>query len=712
MKYNKKKVSIILPVYNAGDFTIKCINSVLESKTNVPYELIIVDDCSKENGLYEKLLQFKTPDIKIYQNSKNLGFVKTCNNAIKLSEIENDIILLNSDTEVTDYWLDKMQENAYSSIFIGTVTPLSNNGSICSMPQFCKNNNIPNGYDKDSLNKLTVHTNLYETYVLPTCVGFCTYIKRSVLNLVGLLDDKKYGKGYGEENDFSMRVIKAGYVNALDSSTFIYHKGNASFLTGDSFSTENYKKLINDYPNYPNLVQDFISKTPLRKYLNLSNILINNKVFNPNFKRILNIYHYESAIGGVGLFVQKISSEIDEKIAFINLKLRVDGVNIQYYDQANVLEEIFIENTKYQEIYLFHELIIKQIVELFDIDIIHFHHLLGSSIKLLELPSSIGVGSILTLHDLYLINESTDFLFKPEKYSHPTQGRPEIALFINKLDYLVYPTNYLMKYFNSTFNLDTNQLIIDNGTNLEKIKREFAKKETLNLTFLGSTVKTKGIDVFLKLVSEFKGSPKFRFYVFGYKSPDLEKYTNDLGLIEGVDYIHKEYNNSEVSNLLIESKSDLVIFPSNVPESYSYTLSESVMNSIPVIGRNVGAIGERIKEGNYGWVFNTYDELINTANTIYNDQKLLEEKINTLNSVIIPRLKEISSQYGKLYKKLKKVKGDNIVEVVSLKQKLLSNNDNALNIYNPVANSVLQRVNSNVWLLKRIILNLFKKKRF
>lgn len=711
-KSKQTNISIILPVYNAGDFTIKCINSILESKTSVNYEIIIIDDCSKERGLYERLLEFKSQNVKIYQNSKNLGFVKTCNNAIKLSKIDNDIVLLNSDTEVTDYWLDKLYNKAYSSVFIGTVTPFSNNGSICSIPEFCKNNNIPEGYDKNTLNSLIESLNTEQTYILPTCVGFCTYIKRNVLNIVGMLDDKKYGKGYGEENDFSMRVINSGFKNVLDSSTFIYHKGNASFLTGDSFSNENYKILVNDYPNYPKLVQEFISNSPIKKTISLVNILLNNKVFHSKYKRILNIFHYESAIGGVGLFVNKITTKLNNQISFINIKLRPDGVNLQYYGDNNVIEEIFIENNNFSDIYLFHEMIIKQVIELFKINLVHFHHLLGSSSKLLALPASLKLSSIMTLHDLYLINESTDFLFKPENYYNSIKGSVGIEMMLNKVDYLIYPSKFLKDYFNSSFKLTASQQVIDNGTNLEKVVRDFTSKKVLNITFLGSTVKTKGIDIFLKLISENKDTGKFKFHVLGYKSPDLDKYTKEYNLVEGIDYFHKEYVNSDVSAILKQTETDLVIFPSSVSESYSYTLSECIMNSIPVIGRNVGAIGCRIEEGRIGWTYNTYGELKAILEKIYSDQNLLNEKIKTVNLVNIVNLNVTVDEYSVLYNKLCKSLKDSIIDKSSLKLILTKNNTNASIEYNPIANNLLKMVNSNVWLIKRLMLNLLNKKRF
>ena len=64
---------------------------------------------------------------------------------------------------------------------------------------------------------------------LPTGVGVCLYIKRKALDDLGLFDEKSFGIGYGEESEFCMRALKAGYAHVLDDATFIYHEGQRSF---------------------------------------------------------------------------------------------------------------------------------------------------------------------------------------------------------------------------------------------------------------------------------------------------------------------------------------------------------------------------------------------------------------------------------------------------------------------------------------------------
>ena len=59
------------------------------------------------------------------------------------------------------------------------------------------------------------------------------YIKREVIEKVGLFDAETFKKGYGEENDFCSRAEIYGYQHVLCDNTLIYHEGTQSFQTAE-----------------------------------------------------------------------------------------------------------------------------------------------------------------------------------------------------------------------------------------------------------------------------------------------------------------------------------------------------------------------------------------------------------------------------------------------------------------------------------------------
>ena len=67
---------------------------------------------------------------------------------------KRDVVLLNSDTEVSAGWLDKLQAAAYSAPKIATVTPLSNSATICSLPEFLEDNLVPEGVSTEMMGEI------------------------------------------------------------------------------------------------------------------------------------------------------------------------------------------------------------------------------------------------------------------------------------------------------------------------------------------------------------------------------------------------------------------------------------------------------------------------------------------------------------------------------------------------------------------------------
>ena len=138
-------------------------------------------------------------------------------------------MLLNSDTEVANDWLDRLLRAAYAYPDVGTVTPFSNNATICSYPFEGWTGGVPGSLGLAELDRLFASTNAGRTVDLPTAVGFCMCIRRACLERIGPFDAERFGRGYGEENDFCMRAAGAGWRNVLAGDVFVYHEGAVSF---------------------------------------------------------------------------------------------------------------------------------------------------------------------------------------------------------------------------------------------------------------------------------------------------------------------------------------------------------------------------------------------------------------------------------------------------------------------------------------------------
>ncbi|MFO7662377.1 MAG: glycosyltransferase, partial [Chloroflexota bacterium] len=147
-------VDVIVPAYRGLAETRRCLESVLAFPQQTAYELVVIDDCSPEPELSTWLRDLaETGAITLLINPVNTGFVNAVNRGMVLHP-DRDVMLLNSDTEVHGDWLDRLRRCAESGAMIGTVTPFSNNATICSYPRFNHDNPLPEDWPLAKLDAL------------------------------------------------------------------------------------------------------------------------------------------------------------------------------------------------------------------------------------------------------------------------------------------------------------------------------------------------------------------------------------------------------------------------------------------------------------------------------------------------------------------------------------------------------------------------------
>lgn len=253
-------VTVVVPVYGDWPSLEACVKA-LQRHAPANQKVLFVNDCGPEvNEIEKKLLDLikEHPNFRYERNERNLGFVGTCNRAVfELERTNNDILLLNSDAEITAGAIEEMQKVLHRADNIASVSPRSNNATIFSIPFNPHTLDIlPPKESHDVFMK--IKDELPEVYETPTTHGFCMLIRRSVIKRYGLFDEA-FGIGYGEENDFCMRVRKQGFTHAIANWAYVYHEGSRSFsVERRNERAEKNAKLIDDrYPDYREIVGEY-----------------------------------------------------------------------------------------------------------------------------------------------------------------------------------------------------------------------------------------------------------------------------------------------------------------------------------------------------------------------------------------------------------------------------------------------------------------------
>ncbi|ORU00562.1 Glycosyl transferase, group 2 family protein [Anaerovibrio sp. JC8] len=217
----KKLTSIIILSYNALEYTQLCIDSIRKHTRPGTYEIIVVDNASKD-GSAEWLKQQN--DIRLILNQENVGFPKGCNQGMKIAQ-GTEMLLLNNDTIVTPRWLDNMLAALYSGADIGAVSCLTNH---CSNEQSISNVEYESLEGLEEAAEKFNQQDSHKWYPWLLLVGFCLMFKRDVYERIGGLDEA-FSPGNFEDDDYCLRMRQAGYELLLCGDTYIHHFGSVAF---------------------------------------------------------------------------------------------------------------------------------------------------------------------------------------------------------------------------------------------------------------------------------------------------------------------------------------------------------------------------------------------------------------------------------------------------------------------------------------------------
>jgi GT2 family glycosyltransferase/glycosyltransferase involved in cell wall biosynthesis len=316
-----KPVDIVLPVYGGLHVLIHCINSI-QARTNWPYRLIIIDDCSPDGATQLWLEEWAkvNPQHTVLFNKKNRGFAATVNRGIELGDGEY-ICVLNSDVIVTPGWLYKMVLALEADERNKIVNPCTNNTALIGIP-------LQPGYDYNDMNRALERLSAHQyPEIMPT--GFCFMMERSLIDEIGTFDEGYVS--YGEETDFWMRTItriSKGMVPSwravLADDTYLFHERGTSFSVMGAEEHMGFRKsgagrFHSIWPGYKAVEKTFNIEQKLRKLRTpISDEFI--KKVNPKYSICFVVYSTENC-GGMKVIADIVNylneQNVEAKVAHI-----------------------------------------------------------------------------------------------------------------------------------------------------------------------------------------------------------------------------------------------------------------------------------------------------------------------------------------------------------------------------------------------------------
>ena len=243
------ELSIIIVSWNGEAVIKECLASIYSQKTDFDFEVIVVDNASKDQT--KKIIQEEYEAVRLKENEENLGYPLGNNLGLEMA-LGEYVLLLNQDIVLTAGALQKMvgflKKNS-NGLKSGVVRSLAENASAENSGQIAvvaPQLVYPDGRLQKSLRPFPTpgnvlkdlfswgrwHENYYDyakSQVVDQPMASCLLIRKEVLATVGGFDTHPYFFLYFNDTDLSFRIHSAGFQHYyLKDIKVIHHHGESA----------------------------------------------------------------------------------------------------------------------------------------------------------------------------------------------------------------------------------------------------------------------------------------------------------------------------------------------------------------------------------------------------------------------------------------------------------------------------------------------------
>jgi glycosyltransferase involved in cell wall biosynthesis/GT2 family glycosyltransferase len=675
-------VTVVIPVYDGVDDVVRCVTSVMThtpaTVAGLATAIVVIDDHAPDprmrTALDDLVAANPSAPITLERHEQNRGFVASVNSAFATSS--GDVVLVNADTVVTAGWLDRLAHRA-AEPGVATVTPLTNHGSICTLPD-----PVIDAFDLDGPEPriddcgrfVAEHSAALAPEVI-TGVGFCMYTTRAALDLAGPFDEAAYGLGYGEEVDFCVRATRLGFRHLVEDSTFVWHRGGASFgeerharmREASTFLRKRYR-FFRD-ANRAERAEDplLLSFTALEQGLHERN---------PGRPNVLHILHGPLGVhGGTEKHVEDLIAELSDRFDFTLLHPVESGFVVETIVRTD-------DGTTHRERHLLPgasrwisgtydsvaDEALANCLDLFAPDAVHIHNFNGHSLAPLATLADFAGPVVVFMHDPYLACPHYSLLYRnrsacglPTDLATCARCLPEteqmeldqlldfrafVTDHLDTVDHWVFASQSAADHFARVYVPDPRSIeIVEHSPTIPDdrwiLDDATVLHEPLRVAFVGRGWTKKGLHT-VNLLADAVAGTTIEIHHFG---PLVEDASPRLRT-------HGQYDNAVLPELLHLAGTSIVLLPGPTPETYGLAMSEAIIAGIPVVGASYGALGERIRRGGVGWTFDPDEpaELIELIRRLDANRHEILRAASRTASVPFTTTADIANRYAELYR--------------------------------------------------------------
>jgi GT2 family glycosyltransferase len=239
-RHQQPVVSVIIPTYGQTACTLRCLSAIAAHPPNAPIEVIVVDDASPDPEVAQLA---HVRGIRLIHQPRNLGFLRTCNEAAKWAVGEH-LLFLNNDTQPCPGWLDAMLDLLRTRADAGAVGAklLYPDGRLQEAGGIIWNDATGWNYGRGDDPARPEYNYVRD---VDYCSGAALMVRRALFARLGGFDPR-YAPAYFEDSDLAFRLRALGFATLYQPRAEVVHIEGASHGTDTARGVKAHQEINRD----------------------------------------------------------------------------------------------------------------------------------------------------------------------------------------------------------------------------------------------------------------------------------------------------------------------------------------------------------------------------------------------------------------------------------------------------------------------------------
>jgi len=565
-----RTVDIVVPVTRSADVAATCVRTVLESRNATPFDVIVVATGASARE-FAALSEGFGDRVTVVDAEGVDAEAELVTHGVALHG-DRDVVVLRPDAEVHGDWLDRLVAHA-AKPGVGVVATFTDSSGVATYSRARSEGGVPQTWSAAELDRVFARVNRGQSASVRQAAGVALYVTRACIAAVGGLRSVAVSGDAPDPWNLAERARDAGFDTRVAGDVFVGGRAVGRPTDEGEGGRET-----------PDVLRLFVGRVDVARLAASPRPAV--------------VFVSHAWGGGIRRYMDDVAALV---------RGRVDALYLEPADDTTVKLHAPHGAGRFAAWFRLPDdlPVLARTLQAVGVVRLHFHHVHGLPQSILHLPQESGLPYDCSLHDYYAICPQYHLADADGRYcGEPdeagcracTAGRPAhwdldvgawremLGAFMRHASRVIAPSRDVAERIGRYLP----GLAIDVWPHPEPAPQRVAT--AVRIVTLGALSPEKGLAVVAACARDAKarGLP-LAFHVLGATAQPLPQWP-EVPLT-----VHGSYDERALPQLVAAERADVLFFPAQVPETYSYTLSVALATGTPIVASALGAFSERLE---------------------------------------------------------------------------------------------------------------------